>query len=289
MHQAIESAPYSSANPSPIESSPSSQGPAMRSRSVVSSPTEGQATMMPSVAEGFDSFSARQPHSGSRMRTQLPRQPSEPATGTSLSSSPYSDVSRGYSISASHDIQHRQYGSFDSSPSLPPIRGLRSFPDRGPSRSEEQAFPPYSSGYRHSRGSLSEVEASSFQSSPTSTYELPYRPQIYPPLSGMSGLTAADYTRNDQAGHETAHRPGPFGSYPDLEYPPQLLNNQQYANYGMLGDATRRRRGNLPKHITDILKAWFQEHLDHPYPTEEDKRCLQSKTLLSIQQVSIDD
>jgi hypothetical protein len=26
---------------------------------------------------------------------------------------------------------------------------------------------------------------------------------------------------------------------------------------------TKRRRGNLPKPVTDILRAWFHEHLDH--------------------------
>ena len=49
----------------------------------------------------------------------------------------------------------------------------------------------------------------------------------------------------------------------------------------------RRRRGNLPKHVTDILRAWFQDHLDHPYPTEEDKQALMRQTNLSISQVSL--
>ena len=48
---------------------------------------------------------------------------------------------------------------------------------------------------------------------------------------------------------------------------------------------TKRRRGNLPKPVTDILRAWFHEHLDHPYPSEEDKQMFMTRTGLSISQV----
>ena len=50
--------------------------------------------------------------------------------------------------------------------------------------------------------------------------------------------------------------------------------------------ANKRRRGNLPKPVTDILRAWFHDHLDHPYPSEEDKLMFMSRTGLSISQVS---
>jgi hypothetical protein len=48
----------------------------------------------------------------------------------------------------------------------------------------------------------------------------------------------------------------------------------------------KRRRGNLPKPVTDVLRSWFHEHLDHPYPTEEDKQVFMSRTGLSLSQVS---
>ena len=47
----------------------------------------------------------------------------------------------------------------------------------------------------------------------------------------------------------------------------------------------RRRRGNLPKHITDLLRSWFQDHLDHPYPSEEEKQMFIAQTNLTINQV----
>lgn len=49
----------------------------------------------------------------------------------------------------------------------------------------------------------------------------------------------------------------------------------------------RRRRGNLPKPVTTILRNWFHEHLDHPYPSEEDKQMLVTRTGLSISQVRV--
>jgi hypothetical protein len=33
----------------------------------------------------------------------------------------------------------------------------------------------------------------------------------------------------------------------------------------------RRRRGHFPKATTDLLKGWLFDHMDHPYPTEEEK------------------
>ncbi|KAJ6024680.1 hypothetical protein N7540_005477 [Penicillium herquei] len=54
------------------------------------------------------------------------------------------------------------------------------------------------------------------------------------------------------------------------------------------GENERPRRklnpGNLPKHVTDILKTWFKEHEDHPYPSEEVKQMLTTQTGLSIAQ-----
>ncbi|MCJ1419583.1 hypothetical protein MMC32_005938 [Xylographa parallela] len=48
----------------------------------------------------------------------------------------------------------------------------------------------------------------------------------------------------------------------------------------------KRRRGNLPKTVTDTLRVWFTEHIAHPYPTEEEKQILMSQTGLTISQIS---
>jgi Homeobox KN domain len=64
----------------------------------------------------------------------------------------------------------------------------------------------------------------------------------------------------------------------------------QASNFNMVGENIdsrgKRRRGNLPKPVTDILRAWFHEHLDHPYPTEEDKQQFMQRTGLTLNQVS---
>lgn len=48
----------------------------------------------------------------------------------------------------------------------------------------------------------------------------------------------------------------------------------------------RKRRGNLPKSVTAILKQWLIDHCRHPYPTEEEKRSLRLKTNLTLNQIS---
>lgn len=57
----------------------------------------------------------------------------------------------------------------------------------------------------------------------------------------------------------------------------------------MVGDypdqRNKRRRGNLPKAVTDILRAWFHEHIQHPYPSEDEKQILMARTGLTISQV----
>lgn len=48
----------------------------------------------------------------------------------------------------------------------------------------------------------------------------------------------------------------------------------------------KRRRGNLPKAVTALLKEWLSCHRKHPYPTEEEKLALAKETKLSLQQIS---
>ena len=79
-------------------------------------------------------------------------------------------------------------------------------------------------------------------------------------------------------------------SQPSYSYTPeQAAQPNEQSNFGIMGDPmdskNKRRRGNLPKPVTDILRAWFYEHLDHPYPSEEDKQMFMTRTGLSISQV----
>jgi hypothetical protein len=47
----------------------------------------------------------------------------------------------------------------------------------------------------------------------------------------------------------------------------------------------RKRRGNLPKEATNILKMWFHENRATPYPSEDQKIELCQATNLTMNQV----
>ncbi|GAM82711.1 hypothetical protein ANO11243_006950 [Dothideomycetidae sp. 11243] len=46
-----------------------------------------------------------------------------------------------------------------------------------------------------------------------------------------------------------------------------------------------RKRSNLPKESTDIMKRWFEDHLDNPYPSEEEKKYFAAKAGINLTQV----
>ncbi|KAI8343235.1 hypothetical protein BC941DRAFT_410781 [Chlamydoabsidia padenii] len=48
----------------------------------------------------------------------------------------------------------------------------------------------------------------------------------------------------------------------------------------------KRRRGNLPKAVTAILRDWLSDHKKHPYPTEDEKDYLATRTGLTLNQIS---
>ena len=66
-------------------------------------------------------------------------------------------------------------------------------------------------------------------------------------------------------------------------------NDMSYLRFDATRDyddsSYKRRRGNLPKHVTDRLKDWFQKHWTYPYPTEEEKQMLMAQTGLRMIQV----
>ncbi|KAJ2955596.1 hypothetical protein NQZ79_g8408 [Umbelopsis isabellina] len=48
----------------------------------------------------------------------------------------------------------------------------------------------------------------------------------------------------------------------------------------------KRRRGNLPKPVINILRTWLINNKRHPYPSEEVKRHLARQTGLTKSQIS---
>lgn len=93
-------------------------------------------------------------------------------------------------------------------------------------------------------------------------------------------------------------------TYPyDDRREPVYYANQQYANppagyeqgyydvrfqqhVGVDHNAfNRKRRGNLPKEATNLLKDWFNANRQSPYPSEDQKLELCRATALSLNQV----
>jgi hypothetical protein len=48
-----------------------------------------------------------------------------------------------------------------------------------------------------------------------------------------------------------------------------------------------KRRGNLPKESKEKLKQWLSMHVEHPYPTEEEKKDLAAEAGMTMGQVSL--
>ncbi|KAL2801523.1 hypothetical protein BJX63DRAFT_438760, partial [Aspergillus granulosus] len=153
------------------------------------------------------------------------------------------------------------------SPMLPPIRDLQSYPERG------------MGGYPESRGhSRPELAAR-----PVGTHG-------YTSSASMTGQMGD--RRGDAYGAAPMHLQMGY-PYPTMAYQSdsehasaQARSHPPQSNFGIMGDPVdsknKRRRGNLPKPVTDTLRAWFHEHLDHPYPSEEDKQMFMSRTGLTI-------
>ncbi|MCJ1468526.1 hypothetical protein MMC07_007155, partial [Pseudocyphellaria aurata] len=57
-------------------------------------------------------------------------------------------------------------------------------------------------------------------------------------------------------------------------------------NFAKTDEKPKKRRGNLPKAVTDLLRQWFHDHIAHPYPTEDEKQRLMHETGLNMSQIS---
>lgn len=168
------------------------------------------------------------------------------------------------------------FASRGQSPILPPIRDLQSMSERGVNAPNntfpESRAPPRSDPFG------------------TQDYRASHPPTLSGPMADPRNLT--------NSGPPMMHAQAlPYG-HPQMGYQgdpeqisPQMMTHPQQANFGVMGDSidpkTKRRRGNLPKPVTDILRAWFLEHVDHPYPSEEEKQMFMTRTGLSINQVRI--
>lgn len=159
-----------------------------------------------------------------------------------------------------------------------------------------QASAPESSRYR--------------QHSPPQQSNLPYAPQPQrQSLTGQSAWSQPMMQHGSAYEHRSSYYPEPanptfaFERSHDAYYhsqsayagPPHHGYENGYPgdirfhqHVGMDQNAfNRRRRGNLPKEATNMLKDWFVAHRSSPYPTEDEKIDLCNRTGLSLNQVRL--
>jgi len=179
-----------------------------------------------------------------------------------------------------------QFNARAPSSVLPPIRDLHSLSDRNLNR--------IATNPEDNLASRSIAFGSNYASAPREAGHL-YRSGPGPSREGDRShqhfaSPNAHHPFYNQSTYENSryvHYPGTHNNEPNYS---QSIQTSPPTNFGVIGEPmesrSRRRRGNLPKPVTDILRAWFHEHLDHPYPSEEDKQIFMSRTGLSISQVS---
>ncbi|KIX06025.1 uncharacterized protein Z518_03999 [Rhinocladiella mackenziei CBS 650.93] len=204
------------------------------------------------------------------------------------SASPYTEIVSPYNASqrASYPSQP-PCSPTKESPGLPPIRDF----DR--MNNYESPFLPSTSSYPQAYG------ASSGSQGAQEPYLLAMdRPFYYDPAHRYGQCCPQTNKPNAPQMGYARYAPSPYDYRAGVSYQPPYgpvdyapsptsLHHPSSPSGAMDTDTrNRRRRGNLPRQITDILRAWFHEHLDHPYPTEEDKQAFMAKTGLTIAQIS---
>ncbi|KAF9976999.1 hypothetical protein BGZ73_007305 [Actinomortierella ambigua] len=160
-------------------------------------------------------------------------------------------------------------------------------------RSFDHRSSPYSRSRDGSEGHRSLSRSPRLHTHPSPPPSLSLHAGSRPPQEGYSPLHEHHQHRQQQA-----YRPMP---QPSQHHHPQLLHQQQHGqnqsqsqnqnqgqsqNQSQHNQAGRRRRGNLPKTVTTVLKAWLVDNATHPYPTEDEKIKLSQKTGLTLNQIS---
>lgn len=123
------------------------------------------------------------------------------------------------------------------------------------------------------------------------SYQAPYQTPHHPRSSmDIYGQMSRPPPPSQQALPEYALAPGAY-HHGSSGHPQDLRNDSVMGSvypYGFPSHSyppPRKRRGNLPKDATKVMKEWFGKHKDSPYPTEEQKQELVRLTRLNMSQV----
>lgn len=140
------------------------------------------------------------------------------------------------------------------------------------------------------RNSFSEYALDSSGTGACQTYPQPPTSTFDPPMYQPSSLSRSQQPRGQSysgPSYSMSHDRTPFSS--NFHYGGFPASSSPYGlevSDGGNDSKQRKRRGNLPKETTDKLRAWFIAHLQHPYPTEDEKQDLMRQTGLQMNQIS---
>lgn len=165
---------------------------------------------------------------------------------------------------------HQSMGTLKQETGLPPIRDMTFASPTMPSPSYNTVF----GGSPHATMPMD--------------YAQTFRRQSYNDGRSLS-QTYPPYTRSypiEKYGQSYGHSDYNRICQP-YEYPSNYASSVGHGGYHSMDHDGRnkKRRGNLPKAVTDILKTWLSNHLEHPYPSEDEKHELVARTGLSLAQV----
>lgn len=227
-----------------------------------------------------------------RSGIQLPIHPGPPNRNScsSSSSNDYSDrrtslasASTATTYSGPTDRPGRSNGNSPEPRTLPPLGASESRNGtREQTRVSSQGRPGYEFAEHERRvdhGPADSQRNSMLLQQPY--YEYEHEPRY------EQARNSREYTREARAirqpvSRQPASRPPvhkPNGNREPVEPPPQPVN------FAQLDADGKKRRGNLPKEVTEMLRQWFADHIAHPYPTEEEKQRLMHLTGLNMSQV----
>lgn len=201
---------------------------------------------------------------------------------------------------------HRKSGSSSSSDFSSNRRTSNTSPSISPHESSGHRLPPRKPSLE--RLKLDEAKPRRPQNDHTSLSRSPCEYGSAPaPLSQWSGYghqpvqpLYAPHPRYQAGSPAVIPHPGyqvapsPYAAYPgpqpDMKAYMMTTGQQQYAAAypSMDGDEPRskKRRGNLPKWQTDLMRSWYDAHIRNPYPTESEKHQMVRNTGLTLEQVN---
>jgi hypothetical protein len=251
-----------------VHSEPSPPRTPNRSHGSTDSSPTGRSTQWEEVAWGGDSKRRRLDSTDGQYRPSYPTE--------SLDYEPRRPSAIDPTLSGSYGPNHHR-------PSLPFVP--QSVPMGAHTRHQSSPIPQGHPQYQnHGAPAHHSVSGASGYTAHAVQYDRrsSYYPEPHPPAHGQPYERTQSHTPY-YAPPQTYMTHGAYNPH----VPPQAYSN--YTFQSALGvdqnSFNRKRRGNLPKEATAILKKWFADHRDSPYPTEDEKLDLCQRCGLTLNQV----